>query len=77
VLGDVQDGVETQQINQVVRADRNDARGADARVDLLDRQLLLLCSRQTSEMPALRIRLTTNPGTSAQVIGCLRIAWRR
>ena len=32
------------------------------------------CSRHTSETPALRMRLTTNPGTSAQVIGCLRIA---
>jgi hypothetical protein len=38
----VQDGVETQQINQVVGADRDHARGADAIVDLLDRQLLLL-----------------------------------
>ena len=35
------------------------------------------CSRQTSEMPALRMRLTTKPGTSAQVIGCLRIAWAK
>ena len=35
------------------------------------------CSRQTSEMPALRIRLTTKPGTSPQVIGCLRIAWAK
>ncbi len=26
-------------------------------------------------MPELRIRLTTNPGTSMHVIGCLRIAW--
>ncbi len=42
VLGDVQDGVETEQIDQVVGADRDDARGADARVDLLDRELLLL-----------------------------------
>ncbi len=23
------------------------------------------------------MRLTTNPGTSAQVIGCLRIAWAK
>ena len=28
------------------------------------------CSRQISPMPELRIRLTTKPGTSAQVIGC-------
>ena len=35
------------------------------------------CSRQISEMPELRIRLTTKPGTSAQVIGCLRIAWAK
>ena len=28
-------------------------------------------------MPALRMRLTTKPGTSAQVIGCLRIAWAK
>ena len=35
------------------------------------------CSRQISEIPALRMRLTTKPGTSAQVIGCLRIAWAK
>jgi hypothetical protein len=34
-------------------------------------------ARQISEEPALRMRLTTNPGTSAQVIGFLRIAWAK
>ena len=32
------------------------------------------CSRQISAIPELRIRFTTKPGTSAHVIGCLRIA---
>ena len=35
------------------------------------------CSRQISETPELSTRLTTKPGTSAQVIGCLRIAWAK
>jgi hypothetical protein len=35
------------------------------------------CWRQTSPAAELRIRLTTNPGTSLQVIGCLRIAWAK
>ena len=35
------------------------------------------CSRQTSPTPELRMRLTTKPGTSLQVIGCLRIAWAK
>ncbi len=35
------------------------------------------CSRQTSEMPELRMRLTTKPGTSPQVIGCFLIAWAK
>ena len=30
-------------------------------------------ARQISPTAELRMRLTTNPGTSAQVIGCLRI----
>ncbi len=34
-------------------------------------------ARQISLAPELRIRLTTKPGTSAQVIGCLRIAWAK
>ncbi len=33
--------------------------------------------RQISDMPEVRMRLTTKPGTSAQVIGCLRIAWAK
>ncbi len=32
------------------------------------------CSRQTSPTEALRIRLTTKPGTSPQTIGCFLIA---
>ncbi len=35
------------------------------------------CSRQTSATEALRIRLTTNPGTSSQTIGCFLIAWAK
>ena len=35
------------------------------------------CSRQISEVAELRMRLTTKPGTSAQVMGCLRIAWAK
>ncbi len=31
-------------------------------------------SRQISAMPELRMRLTTKPGTSAQMIGCFLIA---
>ncbi len=45
-----------------------------ASIALIDRP----CSswaRKTSEIPAVSTRLTTNPGTSAHVIGCLRIAW--
>ena len=38
----MQDGVEPEQVDQEVRADRDHARGADAGVDLLDRELLLL-----------------------------------
>jgi hypothetical protein len=34
-------------------------------------------ARQISDMPEVRMRLTTNPGTSAQTIGCLRIAWAK
>ncbi len=33
----------------------------------------LSCSRQTSATEELRIRLTTNPGTSSQTIGCFLI----
>ena len=40
VFGDVQDGVQAEQVDEVVGPDRDDARGADAGVDLLDRQLL-------------------------------------
>jgi hypothetical protein len=34
-------------------------------------------ARQSSPTAEFRIRLTTNPGTSPQVIGCLRIAWAK
>ncbi len=35
------------------------------------------CSRQISDIPAIRMRLTTKPGTSRHAIGCLRIAWAK
>ena len=35
------------------------------------------CARQISLTPRLRMRLTTKPGTSAQAMGCLRIAWAK
>ena len=35
------------------------------------------CARQTSATDELRIRLTTKPGTSAQMIGCFLIAWAK
>ncbi len=34
-------------------------------------------ARQISPTAELRMRLTTKPGTSPQVIGCLRIAWAK
>ncbi len=34
-------------------------------------------ARQTSLMPLLRIRFTTKPGTSPQVIGFFLIAWAK
>ena len=34
-------------------------------------------ARQISLTPRLRMRLTTNPGTSSHTIGCLRIAWAK
>ena len=42
VLGDVQDGVEAEQVDEVVGPHGNDAGGAHALVDLLDREALLL-----------------------------------
>ena len=42
VLGDVQHGVEAEQVDQEVRAHRDHVGGADALVDGLDRQALLL-----------------------------------
>ncbi len=45
MLGDVQDGVEPEQVDEEERAHRRDVGGADGLVDLLDRQpLLLLCT---------------------------------
>src|SRR3954451_9535930 len=35
------------------------------------------CARHSSAALELRIRLTTKPGTSRHVIGCLRIAWAK
>ena len=42
MLGDVQDGVEAEQVDQPVGADRHGARAREALVDLLDREPLLL-----------------------------------
>ena len=42
VLGDVQHRVEAEQVHEVVRADRHDVGRADALVDRLDREALLL-----------------------------------
>ena len=42
VLGDVQDRVQAEQVDEVVRPDRHHAGGADALVDRLDREPLLL-----------------------------------
>ena len=42
VLGDVEDGVEAEQVAEVVGADGHDAGGGDAVVDALDRETLLL-----------------------------------
>ena len=42
VLGDVQDGVQPEQVDQPVGADREDPRAGEAVVDQLDRQALLL-----------------------------------
>ena len=35
------------------------------------------CTRQISPAAEVRMRLTTKPGTSRQVIGCLRIVWAK
>jgi hypothetical protein len=34
-------------------------------------------ARKTSDSAEVRMRLTTKPGTSAQVIGCFLIAWAK
>ena len=34
-------------------------------------------ARQTSAIPDMRIRLTTKPGTSPQVMGCFLMAWAK
>lgn len=35
------------------------------------------CARKISEMPEFRMRFTTKPGTSAQVIGFFLIVWAK
>ena len=35
------------------------------------------CARQISLAPELRMRLTTNPGASPQMIGCFLIVWAK
>ena len=76
--GDVQDGIQAQQVDQARYGPSGMARAPvkASSIRAIDRPS---CSwaRQISAMPDVRMRLTTNLGTSAQVIGCLRIAWAK
>jgi hypothetical protein len=76
VLGHVQHGVQAEQVDQVVGADGVDAGGADALVDRLDRQALLLLLAPDLGDPGVEDPVDDEArGPRAQVIGCLRIAW--
>src|SRR5581483_4690294 len=77
VLGDVEDRVEPQQVAEHERSHRRQVLRRDALVDLLDRYPPSSWARHTSPTAEVSMRLTTKPGTSAQVIGCLRIAWAK
>ena len=74
VLGHVDDRVEAEEVAEDERAHRRRV-GPPATPSsiFLIESPCSSCSRQTSPTAELRMRLTTNPGTSAQVIGCLRI----
>ena len=77
MLGDVQAGVEPD-----MSARKNGPIGATfaatsaSSIFLIERPCSS-CARQISPTADIRIRLTTKPGTSAHVIGCLRIAWAK
>ena len=78
MLGDVQDRVEPEQVGEQERADRRRRSGRliASSIDLIERPRSS-CARQTSDIPDMRIRLTTKPGTSPQVIGCFLMAWAK
>ena len=78
MLGDVEDGVEAEQVGEEEGAHRRHLGGSAIAASIaFSERPCSSWARQISPIVAIRMRLTTKPGTSPQTIGCFLIAWAK